>query len=298
MRIHVPAGTPALRSDLLDSDEVLLGRGQRFRVIADHGMQGSTRRIDVEIVPALDDIGKSARANAGKRYNPLEPRDPHSGEWIGDGSALVSDVAKMIERPTRGRVATDPRVLGAAELPDWGHRHYGGPGALTAEQHAAINWYSHRGDRAINGVLRHNFEADEDESAAEADARRARAVAAAPVLDSAFRPLPEDVTLWRSVDLGAFAGFGFNKGDVFSDPGYLSTTASRAHLYDGDVRMTIRAPKGTPSYYMDGASDFPAEHEVLLGRGLRLRVADAKPASEPWRAGGWDVTFEVVLDEQ
>jgi len=53
MRILAPAGTPAVEASGMQLEaEVLIGRGQRLRVVADHGRdpQG-VRHIDVEVVP-------------------------------------------------------------------------------------------------------------------------------------------------------------------------------------------------------------------------------------------------------
>lgn len=56
MRILAPKGTEAISNEGLDRDEVLLNRGLRFRVVADHGLNHGLnpcgdRAIDVEVVP-------------------------------------------------------------------------------------------------------------------------------------------------------------------------------------------------------------------------------------------------------
>jgi hypothetical protein len=64
LTIHAPQGTHAIHIGGLGESEVLLDRGQTFRVIADHGIgRGGMRRLDVEIV-SIADLGKSARAVA------------------------------------------------------------------------------------------------------------------------------------------------------------------------------------------------------------------------------------------
>jgi ADP-ribosyltransferase exoenzyme len=57
MSIYVPKGTPAIsqgpgqRRDLLDPDEVVLGRGLTYRVVRDNGQDGDgIRQVDVEVV--------------------------------------------------------------------------------------------------------------------------------------------------------------------------------------------------------------------------------------------------------
>jgi len=57
MRVIAPAGTGALRigkyggGGIGKEAEVLLGRNNRYRVIADHGIIKGIRRIDVEVIP-------------------------------------------------------------------------------------------------------------------------------------------------------------------------------------------------------------------------------------------------------
>lgn len=59
LRIRVPKGTRALSFSEkdreggggLDLDEVLLDRGLKFRVVADHGAGSSGRNLDVEVIP-------------------------------------------------------------------------------------------------------------------------------------------------------------------------------------------------------------------------------------------------------
>lgn len=51
MRILVPAGVPALSSQGLDTDEIVLGRGQQFKVVRDRMVNG-LRNLDLEVIPA------------------------------------------------------------------------------------------------------------------------------------------------------------------------------------------------------------------------------------------------------
>lgn len=50
MRVKVPAGVGGARVGHWDEAEVLLQPGLRFRVVADHGIEGRVRRMDVEVV--------------------------------------------------------------------------------------------------------------------------------------------------------------------------------------------------------------------------------------------------------
>ncbi len=55
-RVLVPRGTRAMAmgaaSEYDDEDEVLLDRGMRYRIVADHGFQNGARHLDLEVVPA------------------------------------------------------------------------------------------------------------------------------------------------------------------------------------------------------------------------------------------------------
>lgn len=54
MRVLLPAGTRAINlgssSSFSNEAEILLNRGARFRIVADNGMQGGDRHIDVEVI--------------------------------------------------------------------------------------------------------------------------------------------------------------------------------------------------------------------------------------------------------
>jgi len=53
LTVRAPEGTPALQIDGLGETEVLLGRGQTFRVVADHGLTPEgARNLEVELGPA------------------------------------------------------------------------------------------------------------------------------------------------------------------------------------------------------------------------------------------------------
>jgi hypothetical protein len=55
LHIHAPEGTPALAIEGLGESEILLGRGLRYRVTADHGIgPDGSRELDVEIVSGAD----------------------------------------------------------------------------------------------------------------------------------------------------------------------------------------------------------------------------------------------------
>lgn len=57
MRILVPKGTPAITANEVDAEEMLLGRGLTYRVVADHGVDvDGIRNLDVEVTPGKPDV--------------------------------------------------------------------------------------------------------------------------------------------------------------------------------------------------------------------------------------------------
>lgn len=94
-------------------------------------------------------------------------------------------------------------------------------------------------------------------------------------LDAAMAGLPEDMTLVRSVNVGPGVKHysDYKVGDVFSDPAFLSTSASPTYGGKDKVVITIKAPKGTPGIPAFAGVDTATETEVLLGRGLTYRVS-------------------------
>lgn len=74
-------------------------------------------------------------------------------------------------------------------------------------------------------------------------------------------------------------------GKVLVDPGYLSTSPNERIVdrFDGAARMEIHLPPGTPAVSVNGAEITVGnadERELLLPRGLRLRVVSDGPDAE------------------
>jgi hypothetical protein len=90
LEIHSPEGTPALQIDGLGETEVLLGRGQTYRVVADHGLTSSgARHLEVEVVPAKAEqarVGGAPSAPAAKKAAKAAP-----GKAVEPSSALTTD---------------------------------------------------------------------------------------------------------------------------------------------------------------------------------------------------------------
>lgn len=147
---------------------------------------------------------------------------------------------------------------------------------LTAAQRGAVDRYTGDGFLELNKSLRAGTATDPD----------------IPRLDSAMRPLPDDLLLTRHVDANAFGfrdqdvkGVEHLVGRVISDKAYSSTSlGSPVAGGIGGVTLRIIAPKGTPALMVAGVSKYPHEREVLLARGQRMVIAKITRNSR----GGYD----------
>jgi hypothetical protein len=114
----------------------------------------------------------------------------------------------------------------------------------------------------------------------------------------AASPLPDDITVWRGFDGRHFLGEGYDEdltGLEWREDAYTSSTTSRATaegFASGDNGTVIRmlVPSGTSAIEL---SDGTGESEVMLDRGLRLRVV----ADRGYNAAGLRILdVEVIRD--
>lgn len=137
--------------------------------------------------------------------------------------------------------------------------------ASSRDHFAAGMYYSKGGDVEINGALRAGRTPHEFDAKAIAD------------LDDALaRPetaLQRDATLFRGLS-GKWAKehfAGMRPGEVFEDPGYLSTAHNAdSKVRNEDVVFNIHAPAGVHGIPIP--SKYSSEREILLGRGVKLRI--------------------------
>jgi hypothetical protein len=150
---------------------------------------------------------------------------------------------------------------------------------LTAEQDAALNYYTGDGFREINNSLRAGN--TEGVKTTVADLR------------AAMQPLPDDLILTRTVSMDAFGSVPIEElaGKKVTDAGFSSTALGVAYggTY-GRVRISIAAPAGTPAIFVGPLSNNPAEREVLLGDGLSYAVASVTKND----AYGYDMSIIVL----
>ncbi len=128
-------------------------------------------------------------------------------------------------------------------------------------------------------------------------------------LDSALTKAPrinKAVTLYRGFSSKEIYKKRWRAGQIFTDPGYLSTSHSQQAIlrfaneyYSRDdipneshrVYLEIHALAGTPLAVLGTISDNHYEDEVILPRGSRLLVKSAKRT----RSGGGEIHLQLEL---
>lgn len=117
-------------------------------------------------------------------------------------------------------------------------------------------------------------------------------------LDAALKRtgVPEDVTVFRGFDhdgLRKMFDDGTLVGTEYSDKAYMSTSVSPkvAKQFARKSKMVaeIRVPKGTRGAYVEGIDTSLKEYELLLARGTKFRVVEARK-----NKGVIEMVMEVV----
>ena len=153
---------------------------------------------------------------------------------------------------------------------------------LSAAQKGAVDRYTGDGFLRMNRELRAGNTSDPD-------VKR---------LDSAMRPLPDDLVVTRHVGAEAFGltdrtlpGVQHLTGRKITDKAFVSAALGSPHAGGlGGVTMHIAAPKGTPAIFGAALSRNPHERELLLGRGMEMAIARV----ERNQRGGYDM-WAVIL---
>jgi len=98
------------------------------------------------------------------------------------------------------------------------------------------------------------------------------------LLDQAVvAPLPESLETLRGVDdvahlTGDVADVRALAGTTHVEPGYLSVSLGATPAYPTGCWLRLVAPKGTRALWMGRQSHYPHERELILPRGLRIRI--------------------------
>lgn len=158
--------------------------------------------------------------------------------------------------------------------------------AISDAERSAATAYSGGSHRGINRSLRTG------EKLSELNAKRLEH------LDSmiARSSSPNDVTVLRGENnkerFGSLAKL--KPGDVYTDKGYLSTTAGSKidDAFVGDVEMHIVVPKGSQAAPLPSLK--AGERELLLPRNNRYRVESSEIGPDPGRKGHQRITIKVT----
>lgn len=194
---------------------------------------------------------------------------------------------KEIGKPSRyGQVpyAVAPAVM----QKDWeGHWD-----SLSTKQRDAVDEYSGGGYADMNNILR-NPPDNPDEIDQEY-------IDQAALVQSAMAPAPRATKAFR----GMYAnGLGISKnpsleeiqgliGHTLVNDAFTSTSVDRKASFNGNVRLEIEVPKGTPSIYLGTNSQFPKESELLLAAGAKMKIVGVEEIPED--PGSYRVKVRVV----
>ena len=107
--------------------------------------------------------------------------------------------------------------------------------------------------------------------------------------------IPENIVVYRNSGPGMIGNDGLNSvGNVYDDPGFMSTSLHQTPYPDNPVHMKLNVPEGSRALYLgDDLSSSPGESEILFSRGQRYRVISATQRPD----GGYDVEAELLPPE-
>lgn len=113
------------------------------------------------------------------------------------------------------------------------------------------------------------------------------------LLDQAVSsPLPESLETLRGVeDVASLTGGSVDvrelAGGTYTEPGYLSVSLGATPAYPTGCWLRLVAPKGTRSLWMGRHSHHPYERELILPRGMTIRVDDVALRDGRVEIAGW-----------
>jgi hypothetical protein len=268
MHIQAPAGTPAAVDP--DSGQVVLGHGAQLAVDSVDVTPDGSARMDLVVLPDTGDNAPDA-PTATPSAPPDAPEPPASAppSPAAEPSA-VTPPASFDQRLADARSGDDALASAPANMlsPDSG---------LTPEQFDAVDEYRDIFYTGVNNALRGGPNNDEIQSRIDN-------------LDAAMEGsrLTSDIVTYRGLTNGS-AMFGDRLGGdltgmEWDEQAYSSTSADRdlaeefatnTHDLSRSVVMRMLVPAGVGGITLSDANadgGYPPESEVLLQRGLRLRV--------------------------
>jgi 2'-5' RNA ligase len=146
---------------------------------------------------------------------------------------------------------------------------------LKDDELTALIDYTEDGYEAINRTLRLGQEIDVTD---QIDGEMKKNI---DLLDKAIgrNMLPHDTIVWRGVDSETVYDI-FKPGTTLEDAGFMSTSISKGVAGGfGDTLIQMRVPRGTPGLYVDATDTATGENELLLPRGLHMKVISIKQGS-------------------
>lgn len=221
-------------------------------------------------------------------YSPDQPRDPGGeggGQWVEAGGGV--DDERYDGSPS---ASINKELAGYAKEID---QSFIAREPLTDEELATVKEYAHTHYQSVNLAAR----------SGDAGTTVAKEIA---LLDSAIAKerLAADLILYRGLRAAVTEAENLPVGTIISDPGFSSTSASEyvgakfaswaEEHSDQPILLRIIAPKGANALHLHPQRSFlPMEHEVLLPRGARLRIASA-PIREKLQVYGEPTEITVV----
>lgn len=202
------------------------------------------------------------------------------------GAKKTASPPPFVQKKPPTKVATSSSTGGHG----WASDHWPGASHYTSAEVRGFSSYTGSGYRETNNTLRST------------SGKRG----ANTGLDQAFkRPtsrVPNDTVTYRGVSSARALGLNADTGDLsklvgseYVEHGYMST-AVEGGGFGGNIKMTVKIPKGHPAIYVSQRGDplsvyGTSEKELLLDRGTKFRIVEAT------RTGAyspWNVIVEVV----
>lgn len=314
MRILVPKGTPALRaeSDKFAQQELILGRGYRYRLVRDHGVDRKTgiRNVDVEVItPFTDPITAAATPSESDLFELVDvpdvdfetQPDPPGDDWldrfIDDGPSVEVLATAHGEEDSVTAAGGDDHWREQPRNPATGE-WVKSPGDVVEDVTRVLDappldltkltdigdpradalWFITGDNRSdLGGKLGYTVMNDylrhgHEDEVFDGEFLDERVAE----IDSAMRDsrLSRSIEVYRGMPRTDFLGaVGELEGREFRDRAFVSTTTDRAHAHAvGGTVLRIRVPAGVGAIRMADRDPKLVESEVLLDRGLVFRI--------------------------
>lgn len=82
--------------------------------------------------------------------------------------------------------------------------------------------------------------------------------------------LNNDIICYRALSFDAYEGF--NIGDIFIEPQFVSTSVTKSKALNLPFKITIRVPRGGRGAYIENLSKYPNQREFLIDKNVPFRV--------------------------